>query len=140
MLRFDEEGRTRMRVLGRRLFTLAGDYLAKTGRRRDLIEETRFLGMDYGRELASRNVSLGNAMAAFIFFRNSLHQALKQPVDPLLPGGRRNGSRRLVELEDQVLLGIAAAFERGGSASGSQPANGNGSKIGGKDETPQHGG
>ena len=98
---FDEEGRGHMRVLGRRLVALATEYMTQRRRRGELEEEARYLGLDYGRELASRKIGLGEAISAFIFFRNSLHESIK-----LAPG------TEIVALEDNVLTGLAAVYEQ----------------------------
>ena len=107
---FDDEGRTRMRVLGRRLVTLTSEYMNRRRRRAELQEEARHLGIDYGRELASRNVGLADAVSAFIFFRNFLHGAMEQ--------GSENGEKgtvvlTILEVEDLVLLGMASVYEHG---------------------------
>ena len=105
---FDEEGTSRMRTLGRRLLSLATEYMTQKRRRGELGEEARYLGLDYGRELASRKVGLGDAISAFIFFRDSLHDAIKGA-----PGA--NGTESwtdIMAMEDKVLMGIAEAYER----------------------------
>ena len=105
---WDEEGKLRMRVLGRRLVQLAGEYLTQKRRRGEMEEEARFLGREYGRELASRKVRLPDAVHAFLYFRNMLHEALGSAA-----GGRDSGDPRqeIMALEDQVLFGIAEAYE-----------------------------
>ena len=103
---FDEEGRSRMRMLGRRLVSLATEYLTQKRRRGELEEEARYLGLDYGRELASRRVGLGDAVSAFIFFRNSLHGSMST-----IGGNGAESWAEVVALEDRVLLGIAEAYE-----------------------------
>lgn len=118
---FDDEGRTRMRVLGRRLVTLTSEYMNRRRRRRaELQEEARHLGIDYGRELSSRNVGLADAVSAFIFFRNFLHGAMDQ--------GSENGEKgtvvlSILEVEDLVLLGMASVYENSVLAT-SPPING----------------
>ncbi len=102
--RFDDEGKSRMRVLGRRLVSLATEYTTEKRRRTELEEEARYLGQDYGRELASRGVGLREAIAAFIFFRDSLREAMRQSPN----GASASGGG----LEDQVLMGMATAYER----------------------------
>ena len=108
--RFDDEGKGRMRVLGRTMVALATDYLTERRRRTELAEEARYLGLEYGRELASREVGLSDAVGAFIFFRNSLHEALRySEAQPSIESGSSPGVR---VLEDEVLVGIAQAYER----------------------------
>lgn len=110
---FDDEGRERMRVLGRRLLSLATDYLTRTRRRAELDEEARHLGLDYGRELASRSVRLPEAVSAFMFFRSSLREALRESQ----PADAGAAWADVESLEDQVLLGIAEAYEKAQRAS-----------------------
>lgn len=104
---FDDGGRTRMRVLGRRLVTLTAEYVGRHHRRAELQEEARHLGVDYGRELASRNVGLADAISAFIFFRNFLRGAVVPDGD----GETAPEIKNLLDLEDLVLLGMAEAYE-----------------------------
>ena len=115
--RFDDEGKGKMRVLGRRLVSLATDYLGRHRSRSDLDEEARHLGLDYGRELASRQVVLSDAIGAFIFFRNSLHDALRHANGEASANGAAPSG--VLPLEDQVLVGIAEAYERSSERGGS---------------------
>ena len=105
---FDDDGRARMRVLGRRLVTLTTEYVGRHRRRAELQEEARHLGIDYGRELASRNVGLADAISAFIFFRNFLHGAV---VPDGSDGEKAPEIKNLLDLEDLVLLGMATVYE-----------------------------
>jgi excisionase family DNA binding protein len=120
---FDEEGKGRMRVLGRRLLALANDYVSQKRRRSDLLEEARFLGLEYARELAAGNVKLADAIAAFIYFRNALHDAIASALSPAgrapgAPGPQSAGAGRsalwsdVLTLEDTVLLAIAEAYQK----------------------------
>ena len=107
---FDDEGRARMRILGRRLVSLTTEYTSRRRRRTELQEEARHLGVDYGRELATRNVGLADAISAFIFFRNFLHGGVDHAGTAY---GKVSGLRSMVELEDLVLLGMASVYEAG---------------------------
>ena len=107
---FDDAGKSRMRVLGRRLVSLAGEYVAKRRHLRELQEEARHLGVDYGRELAAHGVSLMNALNAFIMFRGYLHEAMKQ--SPPQEGGTVSDFWSLSDLEDLVLLGLVGTYEQ----------------------------
>lgn len=108
---FDDDGRACMRVLGRRLVTLTTEYVGRHRRRAELQEEARHLGVDYGRELATRNVGLTEAISAFIFFRNFLHGSVGQDPE------RAPEIRMMLDLEDVVLLGMATVYEHGLAAS-----------------------
>ena len=109
---FDDEGKARMRVLGRRLVSLAADYVSQKRRRGEMEEDACYLGLEYGRELAGVNVRLRDAIAAFSFFRGSLHDAMNKGLSG--QGLAHNGSdlwNEVIALEDTVLLGIAEAYE-----------------------------
>lgn len=110
---FDEERRTRMRILGRRLVSLATDYITQKRRRAELAEEARYLGLEYGRELEAGNVKLSDAIAAFIYFRNLLHETIAST--PGLQGQSRDRAElwnEVRDVEDAVLLAIAEAYQR----------------------------
>ncbi len=101
---FDEAARGRLRVLGRRMVALASDWAAGARPRPELSEEARYLGGEYGRELAAGGVGPRDAVAAFIFFRNTLLDSLAVPPQ----GGTRPD---IAALADEILLEIAGAYE-----------------------------
>ena len=110
---FDDEHKSRMRVLGRRLVTLSTDYVTQKRRRSELSEEARFLGLEYGRELAAGQVKLRDAISAFIYFRNMLHDAIVASLGAELAGRDRAEVWQEVQtLEDTVLLAITEAYEK----------------------------
>lgn len=109
---FDEETKNRMRVLGRLLVNLATDYVSQKRKKTELAEEARYIGLEYGRLLSSAKVSLKDALSAFVYFRNSLHEAMtKQPATSQNIGEILSG---IASLEDAVLLAISEAYERRG--------------------------
>ena len=87
---FDDAARARLRVLGRRMVALASEWAAAARPRPELSEEARYLGGEYGRELAAGGVGPRDAVAAFIFFRNTLLDSLTVPSQ----AGRGPTSRR----------------------------------------------
>ncbi len=101
---FDEAARGRLRVLGRRMVALASDWAAGARPRPELSEEARYLGGEYGRELAAGGVGPRDAVAAFIFFRNTLLDSLAVPAQ----GATRPD---IAALADEILLEIAGAYE-----------------------------
>lgn len=117
----NEAQREKLRPLGRRLMVLVTDYLAKRGRKTSLLEEARATGVQYGHELAAAGMSLSQAMHAFTFFRRSLDQSAKQALAKA--GTAHTESVEVCEqimgLADEVLLGIASAYESG---NGHEPA------------------
>lgn len=109
----DEAQREKLRPLGRRLMALVADYLAKRGRKTSLLEEARVTGAEYGVELAHSGMSLSAAMEAFTFFRRSLDQSAKQALAKAgsAPADSVEVCEQIMALADEVLLGIAGAYE-----------------------------
>lgn len=112
----DAAQREKLRPLGRRLMALVTDYVAKRGRKTSVLLEARTTGAEYGAELAGAGMSLSQAMHAFTFFRRSLDQSAKQA---LAKSGTSQGDsidmcEQIMVLADEVLLGIAGAYEQQG--------------------------
>lgn len=109
----DETQREKLRPLGRRLMALVADYLAKRGRKTSLLEEARVTGAEYGMELAHAGMSLSQAMEAYTFFRRSLDQSAKQALakSGTTPAESIDVCEQIMALADEVLLGIAGAYE-----------------------------
>jgi hypothetical protein len=99
---------------------LVAHYLSQKRRKNSLLEEARVTGAEYGVELMEAGMSLSQAMHAFTFFRRSLDQSAKQAL--ARAGTSHNESvevcEQIMALADEVLLGIAGAYER--SAVGAQ--------------------
>lgn len=110
----DESGRDRLRPLGRRLAALAADYLGRRTRRSGLLDDAREVGREYGRELAASGLPLPQAVEAFIFFRRSLDDATKQAGQRhgLDAAGAGDAREQVIGLADQVLIGLAEAYEQ----------------------------
>ena len=93
--------------------SLVADYVAKRGRRSSLMEEARVTGAEYGAELARTGLTLSQAMHAFTFFRRSLDQSAKQALTK--SGASASNAvdvcEQIMVLADEVLLGIASAYE-----------------------------
>ena len=68
----DDFTRARMRLLGRRLLSIAADNSANRRRRADLIEEAQLIGEEYGAEMMRHGTRLRDALEAFVFFRTFL--------------------------------------------------------------------
>jgi hypothetical protein len=110
----DDAQRERLRVLGRGLMTLVADYVAKRRRKTSLLEEARATGAQYGAALEGAGMSLSQAMHAFTFFRRSLDQSAKQALakQGTPPAEATDVCEQIMALADEVLLGIAGAYER----------------------------
>ncbi len=110
----DDAQRERLRVLGRGLMTLVADYVAKRRRKTSLLEEARATGAQYGAALEGAGMSLSQAMHAFTFFRRSLDQSAKQALakQGTAQAEATDVCEQIMALADEVLLGIAGAYER----------------------------
>jgi excisionase family DNA binding protein len=109
----DDAGREKLRGMGRHLMSLVADYVAKRGKKSTLLEEARATGTQYGEELAHAGMSLSQAVHAFTFFRRSLDQSAKQALarQGTPPSESVEVCEQIMGLADEVLVGIAAAYE-----------------------------
>jgi len=110
----DEELAARLRPLGRRLATLAAEYLSRRTRRTVLLETARDLGREYGLELASTGLPLPQAVEAFIFFRRSLDDSTKTASQRhgLSADEALGACEQVNAVADQVLIGLTEAYEK----------------------------
>ena len=106
----DDDTRSRMRFLGRKLLSIAADYSTQHRMRADLIEEARLIGEEYGAEMTRQGTSLRDALEAFVFFRTFL---LENVI-----GGGYGASGESVQLwrsvnllADQMLLSMASCYD-----------------------------
>ena len=116
-----EEDRHHFRDLGRRLVDMVGDYMDKRTRRPGLLEEAHDIGIAYGRILSGANLRLPSAVEAYIGFRKTMDETTRQAShrDALPMEEALDACGEVHSLGDQVLLGIAAAYEALASAAGS---------------------
>lgn len=108
-----EQDRETFRNLGRRLIEMVGEYMDKRTRRPGLLEEARAIGLEYGKILSAANLALPSAVEAYIGFRKTMDETTRQastrealPMEEAL-----DACGQVHALGDQVLLGIAAAYE-----------------------------
>jgi excisionase family DNA binding protein len=108
-----EANRLRLRDLGRRLLEMAGEYLDKRTRRSGLLDEAAEIGGAYGGVLIDAGLPLASAVGAYIGFRKTMDETTRQtaereslPVEEAL-----EAIGQVHTLGDQVLLGIASAYE-----------------------------
>ena len=113
MERFDAEGHERMRGLGREFLDLCIEFVEQPAHTESL-EAASALGTTYGTEIASRGIPLGDAMQAFIFFRDATIGAIK----PIIT---RHGAtaeqvsavlEQLTNLTDRVLVSLTACYSQ----------------------------
>ncbi len=123
--RLTEDERERLRPLGRRLVTLASEYLTKGSRRARVSEEVREIGAEYGRRLLADGFTLRDAIEGFTFFRKSLD-------DSVIELSQRNTMstedavevwEHLSALADQVLIAIAESYEEEAGALAAASSN-----------------
>jgi excisionase family DNA binding protein len=105
--------RQQLRDLGRRLVEIAGEYLDKKAHRTGLLEEAADIGGEYGRLLLEAGLPLPSAVGAYIGFRKTMDETMRQAaVRESLPMEDALAAYGQVHaLGDQVLLGMAAAYE-----------------------------
>ena len=104
------DSRTRMRLLGRRLLSIAADHSTQPRLRVGLLEEARLIGDEYGAAMTRSGVPLQDALQAFVFFRSFLLEMALGSAS----GGLGEPTRlwRSVEaLSDQMLLSMATHYE-----------------------------
>ncbi|MHB8377221.1 MAG: helix-turn-helix domain-containing protein [Dehalococcoidia bacterium] len=117
----DAAQRDKLRPLGRRLMELVAAYVGRRGRRAPLLDEARSTGAEYGMELAHAGMSLSQAMQAFTFFRRSLDQSAKQALAKTGTPAKESADvvEQIMVLADEVLLGIASAYDASARAAAS---------------------
>jgi excisionase family DNA binding protein len=108
-----EANRVRLRDLGRRLLEMAGEYLDKHTRRSGLLDEALEIGGAYGGVLIDAGLPLAGAVGAYIGFRKTMDETTRQTAEreslPMEEALEAIG--QVHALGDQVLLGMAAAYE-----------------------------
>ena len=111
MEKFDDEGHQRMRGLGREFLDLCIDCIEQPGRAGTL-ETASALGLTYGRELASREIALADALQAFIFFRNATTGAIKPTIAGrgASPEEVASAMEQITQLTDQVLMSLTSCY------------------------------
>ena len=96
----EEEGKVRMRLIGRRLLSLLLQETGPRRRRQELLVEAHLLGREYGTEMSERGVTLKDTIEAFVFFRTMV-------LDSTNP----SSWSRIIEAADRVLVGLADSYE-----------------------------
>lgn len=118
MERLSPEGRTRLRLFGRRLLDLSVASVTQRRHRAAILEEVRAIGEEYGLDLGRSGVPLEQMVEAFIFFRNSLFDSVRDSVaqGPLRGNDIAHLWGQTEQLTDQVLLAMVRAYERSAHA------------------------
>lgn len=97
----EEDARGRMRLFGRRLLSLLLQDAPGRRQRQEALAESHLLGQEYGSALAERGVPLQESVAAFVFFRTIV-----------LESTNPSSWRQILELADQVLLGVSESYQK----------------------------
>jgi excisionase family DNA binding protein len=108
-----DANRQKLRDLGRRLIEMAGEYLEKGGRRAALLDEALEIGGAYGRVLIDAGLPLASGVGAYIGFRKTMDETTRQAAtrEALSAEEALETYGQVHALGDQVLLGMAAAYE-----------------------------
>jgi excisionase family DNA binding protein len=108
-----DASRQQLRDLGRRLVEMVGEYMDKRNRHGGLLDEALQIGGDYGHILIDSGLPLPSAIGAYIGFRKTIDETTRQAATrESLPADEALEALGQVHvLGDQVLLGIAAAYE-----------------------------
>lgn len=108
LMAFDEEQRHMQRETGRRLLGLAIRYMVSDRKRKQILLEGRALATWYGTRAAVQGLSLADMTRAFIFFRDSLGDAVTSQVhDPDADALHL----RLRQFMDEVLFAALEAYD-----------------------------
>jgi excisionase family DNA binding protein len=104
----------RMRGLGQRLLGLLIQYINRREDDRRFLVEARAVGATYGREAHEGEISLHDAVEAFLYFRSAFSRlamplpGIAQPTDLAAAMGLRT---RIDLFMDAILLGMVAGYE-----------------------------
>ena len=104
----------RMRGLGQRLLGLLIQYINRHEDDRRFLVEARAVGATYGREAHEGDISLHDAVEAFLYFRSAFSRlamplpGIAQPTDLAAATGLRT---RIDLFMDAILLGMVAGYE-----------------------------
>lgn len=118
LLAFDEEQRHIQRETGRRLLGLAIQYMVRDRKRKQILIEGQTLAAWYGTRAAVQGLSLPDMTRAFMFFRDSLGDAVAAQA-PDLEGESLN--LRLRQFMDEVLFAALEAYETTRQAAVDEP-------------------
>jgi excisionase family DNA binding protein len=105
--------RQRFRDLGRRLVDMVGEYTNKRTRNTGLLGEAHEIGLSYGQILIGAELPLPSAVEAYIGFRKTMDETTHQAStrDSLPTEEALEACDQVHALGDQILLGIASAYE-----------------------------
>jgi excisionase family DNA binding protein len=105
----DENRREINRERGRRLFALALNYVMRPEQRVEILNASRDLGRQYGREAAQQGVSLAETGRTVQFFRRQLLESVRreESLDP----GDMQIRQTIAQFLDEVLYAVLEGYE-----------------------------
>ena len=109
--RFDEAAKERHRDLGRRLLTLLVRHLQESSDPEAILTEARPIGREYGTLARHLELSLGDAMRAFLLFRDVIIESVLQMA--AVQGGAEGTvdlHRRVSGFVNEVLVAMVEAY------------------------------
>ncbi|MSP13634.1 MAG: helix-turn-helix domain-containing protein [Chloroflexi bacterium] len=103
------------RSAGQRLLGLLLQFASRHENASHFLNESRVVGLEYGRRFAGAGMSVKELVRAFLYFRQMIVSAAYQPDDPV--NQRDNEGIRLLQrinqFMDEVLLSTLDGYERG---------------------------
>ncbi len=122
---FDEAAREHQREMGRRLLGQMMQYLNAAGNEGDeqsprahILRDAQKLGAEYGQNAARQGLTLGEAMRAFLFFRDFMLESVVQMREVAAGNASDStmGAYRLINgFANEVLISMVAAFQSPGA-------------------------
>lgn len=114
-----DESKARLRGLGGAVYGLAVEYLTDKKGREETMRSAREVGRQFGEYLADINVSLTDAIEAFILHRSPLIQVASDIVkrEGVLRGQAADAVPLVTQITDEFLLSLVEAYQarqRGG--------------------------
>ena len=106
----DDTSRSRMRLLGRRLLSIAADHATQHRPRTELLEDAWMIGQEYGDETVARGIPLKDALEAFVFFRGFLLETATAPSGETT-ADQMQLWRSINLLADRVLVSMASCYD-----------------------------
>lgn len=111
---YDEKTREQHRQLGRHLLGLTLHYLNRPNERVQILQDARKVGSEYGSITQQQDLSLADAMRAFLYFRDFLLESVLQMRAAV--GARTNEDdlltyRLINEFANEVLVALVSTYQ-----------------------------
>jgi excisionase family DNA binding protein len=113
--RLNETDKAEHRELGRQLLSMAVQYLTQPSDHPAILEEARALGRSYGERSLVNNLTLTEAVRAFLYFHDALTDGVIQMS--ATPGQRATidligTCQQITEFTDEVMLAMLGVYEK----------------------------